>query len=361
MYTPFHAESIRRAEADHRPTSQSLPDLEQLLADPATDSELRSLASDELAQTNTTLATLTQSLKTSLIPPHPFAHLPCILEIRPGTGGDEAALFASSLLRMYQAHCKIRSRPFNILSLTTAAATSSEDRLLEVVAEVPMDEAYELLRCEAGVHRVQRVPATEAKGRTHTSTATVLVLPSFPTRAEDSEKDFEDPESDYYVNVKDVRTDTMRASGAGGQHVNMTDSAVRLTHLPTGTVVSMQTSRSQHKNREDAWRLLRSRLAAKRREEREEEMGKLRSSIAGGAKGGRADKIRTYNWGQQRVTDHRSGVTLNRLDDVLEGGPSLDEIMASVKEWMKDKELEALIAEEEAASAIEAKSTKRKA
>ena len=220
--------------------------------------------------------------------------------------------------------------------------------MLEAVLEIPADGAYGLLRCEAGVHRVQRVPATEAKGRTHTSTATVLVLPSFPTRGEDSEKDFDDPESDYYVNTKDVRTDTMRASGAGGQHVNMTDSAVRLTHLPTGTVVSMQTSRSQHKNREDAWRLLRSRLAAKRREEREEEMGRLRSSIAGVGKGGRADKVRTYNWGQQRVTDHRSGLTLNRLDDVLEGGSSLDEIMGSVMEWMKERELEALIAEEEA-------------
>lgn len=217
--------------------------------------------------------------------------------------------------------------------------------------EITSPNAYDIFRCEAGVHRVQRVPATEAKGRTHTSTVSVLVLPSLETSGEkDSEANFDDPENDYYVNPRDVRTDTMRASGAGGQHVNKTDSAVRLTHIPTGTVVSMQTSRSQHKNRDDAWRLLRSRLAQARREAREEEMAKMRTGIVGVGKTGRADKVRTYNWGQQRVTDHRSGVTINRLDDVLEGGHSLEDIMGSVKEWLKERELEAMGADEDVAA-----------
>ena len=197
---------------------------------------------------------------------------------------------------------------------------------------------------------MQRVPATEAKGRTHTSAVSVLVLPSFPTKGEDDASSFDDPESDYYVDPREVRTDTMRASGAGGQHVNKTDSAVRLTHLPTGTMVSMQTSRSQHKNREDAWRLLRARLAQSRREAREEETARMRAQVMGGManKTGRGDKVRTYNWSQQRVTDHRSGMTLNRLDDVLEGGGSLEEVMRSVGDWLKERDLEALVVEEEA-------------
>ncbi|KAK5279289.1 Peptide chain release factor 1, mitochondrial, partial [Cryomyces antarcticus] len=212
-----------------------------------------------------------------------------------------------------------------------ADPNGSDAPLQEAVLEVETSGAYGVLRCEAGVHRVQRVPATESKGRTHTSAVSVLVLPSFPI--DDSEVsgeiNFNDPNSDYYVDPKDVRTDVMRAKGAGGQHVNTTDSAVRLTHLPTGTVVAIQDSRSQPKNREKAWHLLRSRLAQARREAREEEMVQMRRSVVGVAKMGRGDKIRTYNWGQQRVTDHRSGLSVHDLDDVLEGGDSLEKVMES--------------------------------
>jgi len=182
----------------------------------------------------------------------------------------------------------------------------------------------------------------------------VLVLPNFPTNDSEGqalwEADFNDPNSDYYVNPTDVKTETMRSRGAGGQHVNTTDSAIRLTHIPTNTVVSMQESRSQHKNREKAWNVLRARLAQSRREAREEEIFKLRRSVVGVAKMGRGDKIRTYNWGQQRVTDHRSGLSVHNLDDVMEGGEELEKIIDSVKVWLSDREIENLIAEEEEAS-----------
>ena len=330
--------------------AKSISELQQLIKDPATDPELRSLASEELIQTTINLESLLVTLKASLIPSHPFAHLPCLVEVRPGAGGDEAALFAGDLLRMYQAFCKIKNLQFKLLSLVSTSSTGSEDQIQEAILEIFTPGAYETFRCEAGVHRVQRVPSTETKGRTHTSAVSVLVLPNFPSEGNEDEHlgnaNLDNPSSDYYVNPADVRTDTIRASGAGGQHVNKTDSAVRLTHIPSGTVVAMQDSRSQHANRLNAWRLLRAKLAQARREAREEEMAALRISVVGVAKMGRGDKIRTYNWSQQRVTDHRSGITVNRLDDVLEAGDSLEEVMNSVKDWLKSKDLEVLIADE---------------
>ena len=226
---------------------------------------------------------------------------------------------------------------------------SDSSQIQEAVLEIEGDGAYGLLRCEAGVHRVQRVPATESKGRTHTSAVSVLVLPNFPSTGTEAlgENSFNDPSSDYYVDPKEVRTDVMRARGAGGQHVNTTDSAVRLTHLPTNTVVAIQDSRSQPKNREKAWRLLRAKIAQARREAREEEMAQMRVSVVGVARMGRGDKIRTYNWGQQRVTDHRSGLTLHHLDDILEGGDGLDKIIDSARAWLTEQELESLAADEE--------------
>jgi peptide chain release factor 1 len=193
---------------------------------------------------------------------------------------------------------------------------------------------------------VQRVPATETKGRTHTSAASVHVLPSLQENSA-AQEDFDNPESDYYIDQKEVKVEVMRASGAGGQHVNKTESAVRLTHLPTNTVVAMQDSRSQHKNKEMAWTLLRSRIAQSRREKREEEMANMRRSVIGVAKMGRGDKVRTYNWGQQRVTDHRSGTTVHDLDDVMEGGQTLDTVMDSVRNWLMERDVEALVAEED--------------
>ncbi|MCJ1300241.1 hypothetical protein MMC08_003036 [Hypocenomyce scalaris] len=339
--------------------NDSLTGLRQLLSDFSTDPELRSLAADDLQATIEDLARLSTSLKRSLIPAHPFAHLPCLIEIRPGVGGSEAGLFAGDVVRMYQGFCKRHNLRISLLKYEEAEGVGSgtETQLQDAVLEIENEGAYGILRGEAGVHRVQRIPATENKGRTHTSAISVLVLPSFPSNEsqELGEESFNDPSGDYYVDPTDVRTDTMRARGAGGQHVNTTDSAVRLTHIPTNTVVAIQDSRSQPKNREKAWRILRAKLAQLRREAREEEMARLRASDARIARSGRGDKIRTYNWGQQRVTDHRSGITLHDLDGVLEGGDSLDKLMDSVRVWLTERDVESLIADEEAAAVKAAK------
>ncbi|CAD6567185.1 MAG: hypothetical protein ASARMPRED_000527 [Alectoria sarmentosa] len=331
--------------------SNSLPELEQLIKDPSTDSELRSLAQEELQTTTEKLSSLSSDLQTSLIPEHPFAQMQCLIEIRPGAGGDEAGIFAGNLLQMYQGYCRRQGLRVNVLKFDATKTQGLEHSIQEAILEIETPGAYDKLRCEAGVHRVQRVPATETKGRTHTSAVSVLVLPNFPSQGEDElvESNFEDPSNDYYIDPTDVRTDVMRARGAGGQHVNTTDSAVRLTHLPTNTVVAIQDSRSQQQNRTKAWQILRAKLAQARRDAREEEMAQLRLSVVGVSRMGRGDKIRTYNWSQQRVTDHRSGVTSHHLDDVLEGGESLDKVMASVKEWLKVRELELLVADEESA------------
>lgn len=334
----------------------ALLELKSLLKDPTTDPELRELAVEDFESTTVELDTLSKSLAITLTPKHPFADLPCLLEIRPGVGGGEASLFAGDMLRMYQAYCSRLGLRTSILKYDTASDTDSggDVPLNEAILEIETPGAYGMLRSEAGVHRVQRVPATESKGRTHTSAVGILVLPSFPVSDSQGkevwEVDLEDPESDYYVNTSDVRVDVMRARGAGGQHVNTTDSAVRLTHIPTNTVVSMQDSRSQHQNRSKAWQLLRSKLAQAKREAREEELAQLRDSVLGKNKLGRGDKVRTYNWGQQRVTDHRSGVSVYNLNDVMEGGMELDKIVDSVKQWFVDREIEGMLADDEAAN-----------
>lgn len=348
-----------RTEKSYYPT-QSITELQHLLKDPSNDAELRSLATDEIEQTSSQLPSLLTALQSSLIPPDPFAAHPCLLEIRPGAGGSEAGIFAGDLLRMYQAFCKRHSLPVSLVKLDASAASKSSksssshlDEIQEAILDILQPGAYGVLKCEAGVHRVQRVPATETQGRTHTSAASVLVLPSFPGSDDDGgggEKAFDDPTSDYYIPASDVRTDVMRARGAGGQHVNTTDSAIRLTHMPTATVVAIQDARSQHKNRAKAWQVLRAKVALLRREAREDEKARLRVSVVGVARMGRGDKVRTYNWGQQRVTDHRSGCTVNSLGDVLEGGGSLDEVMESVRGWMRERDVEALVADEEAAA-----------
>lgn len=238
----------------------------------------------------------------------------------------------------------------SILKKDTEDNSASEERLTEAVMEIETAGSYDILRTESGVHRVQRVPATETKGRTHTSAVSVMILPSFPTTGEgDSALNFEDPTSDYYIDPQEVHYEKMRASGAGGQHVNKTESAVRLTHIPTGTVVGMQDSRSQHENRRKAWQVLRARIAEARREAREEEMVKMRRGVLGGvSKMGRGDKVRTYNWGQSRCTDHRSGMTVHNIGDVMEGGYGLEKIMESVRTWLVDREVDAMIAEADA-------------
>jgi peptide chain release factor 1 len=329
---------------------QSLAELQALRSDPSSDAELRSLACTDITTTTDTLVQLTTTLKRTLTPPHPFAHLPCLVELHPGAGGSEASLFAASVLNMYRGLCARRSWPFTLLSYSAdESVPSGETSLTDCVLEIDAPGAYDVLRTEAGVHRVQRVPATEKKGRTHTSAVSVLVLPSLPKPGADSELNFEDPDSDYYVDPGSVRSETMRARGAGGQHVNKTDSAIRLTHTPTGIVVAMQESRSQHKNRERAWQVLRARLAQKRREEREDELIALRRKVMGGvARTGREDKVRTYNYSQNRVTDHRCGSESSDLDGILGGGASLEAIMDDVREWMMEGEMMALAAEEAA-------------
>ncbi|CZT17526.1 related to translation releasing factor RF-1, mitochondrial [Ramularia collo-cygni] len=362
LATDFDARTAKRvgelsrtvaAIQDYDTAQNSLHELHSLLK--SSDKELKELAEEDIAPTQEQLQQASEALKSSLIPVHPFAHLPCLLEIRPGAGGDEAALFAGDLLRMYTNYCDRNGLRTALLKFETAdysasgAGSPGGTHLQEAVLEVDSPGAYGILRCEAGVHRVQRVPATEKQGRTHTSAASVLVLPAFPDEGggDLGESSFDDPKSDYYVDPKEVKSEVMRAGGAGGQHVNKTESAVRLTHGPTGVVVAMQDTRSQIKNKEKAWRLLRSRIAQIRREEREAEIVKLRRG-AGAGKVGRENKVRTYNWGQQRVSDHRSGIDSRHLDDVIEGGDGLEEVMESVRSWMTVQEVLGLVAEEEA-------------
>lgn len=325
--------------------------MNSLLQDETTDAELRSLAVDEIEGTRQSLQSLSAELKQSVIPKHPFEQLPCLIEIRPGAGGDEAGLFANELLRMYTQFCVQRGLRTKIIKQETDDSFGSNDRLAEGVIEVETPGSYGVLRTEAGVHRVQRVPATETKGRTHTSAVSVMILPSFSSgpNVGDSALNSDDPNSDYYVNPQEVHAEKMKAGGAGGQHVNKTESAIRLTYIPTGLVVSMQDSRSQHENRRKAWLLLRAKIAEKRREAREEELVKFRRGIMGGvAKMGRENKVRTYNFGQNRCTDHRSGITLHNLEAILDGGPGLEKVMDSVREWLVDQDVDAMIAEEEA-------------
>jgi peptide chain release factor 1 len=256
---------------------------------------------------------------------------------------------------MYRTYCSRKNFRASLLKFeATEGGFDESSPLAEAIIEIETPGAYGELRSEAGVHRVQRVPATEKQGRTHTSAVSVLVLPNLPASGSEGldigDVDLNDPTSDYYVDPSEVRTDVMRARGAGGQHVNTTDSAIRLTHIPTNTVVSMQESRSQHQNRAKAWQVLRSRIAQARREAREEEVVALRRNIMGVAKMGRGDKVRTYNYGQQRVTDHRSGLTVHNLDDVMDGGDELGKIIDSVKGWLGEREMEMVLAEEEQAA-----------
>ena len=346
-------EPIVTSLKDLEAANASMEELQALLADKSTDPELRELAQDDLGSSKQEIEAAAQQLKVALTPKHPFTDMPCLLEIRPGVGGSEANIFAGDLLRMYQAYCNRKGYRVKVVKHETAEGTvAGLGPLIEAIIEVENPGAYGELRCESGVHRVQRVPATEKQGRTHTSAAGVLILPSIPESGSGeqslSEADLNDPESDYYVNPTEVRTDVMRARGAGGQHVNTTDSAVRLTHIPTNTVVSMQDSRSQQKNRAAAWNILRSRLAQARREKREEEVNAMRQAAGAGTTLGRGDKIRTYNYGQNRVTDHRSGISVFNVDDVMGGGLELEKIMDSVKVWQGEREIEDIILEEEA-------------
>ncbi len=274
------------------------------------DDELQQLAQEELKTIEQQLPEVELQLKRLLLPRDPNEGKPVILEIRAGTGGDEAALFAGDLLRMYQRYAERKGWDFTI----TSYHEGSVGGFKEVIARIQGDEAYSRLKYEAGVHRVQRIPKTESQGRIHTSAATVAVLP-------------EPDEVDIHIDPKDIKKEVFCASGPGGQHVNRTQSAVRLTHIPTGIVVSMQNERSQIRNYEMAMKILRARIYELEMRKRKEEESKMRSQMV--STGDRSAKIRTYNFPQSRVTDHRIGLTLYNLPDILDGNldPLIDALI----------------------------------
>jgi len=272
----------------------------KLVLNKAKDEEFREMAKIELDELSNKKNQIEEEIKVLLIPKDPDDEKSVILEIRAGTGGDEAAIFAGDLLRMYQLYSEKNNWSFNLISSNEGTSGGFK----EIVSSVEGEDVYGKLKFEAGTHRVQRVPETETQGRVHTSAATVAVLPE----AEDVELE---------INTADIRKDTFRASGAGGQHVNKTESAVRLTHEPTGVVVECQDGRSQHANYDKAMKVLRSKLYEIEIKKQNEELAGKRKTMVGS--GDRSDKIRTYNFPQGRVTDHRIGYTVYNLSDVISG------------------------------------------
>lgn len=287
--------------------SQDIEDANEIIDDPSSEKDFVEAAKEDLAASEMRLAELNDELKLALLPKDEADEKNVILEIRAGTGGEEAALFASVLLRMYQRYTEKKGWKFEILNITETGL----DGVKDVSATVTGHGAFAKFKYESGVHRVQRIPETESSGRIHTSAATVAVLP-------------EAEELDIRIEEKDLRIDVFRASGAGGQHVNTTDSAVRITHLPTGTVVSQQDEKSQHKNKAKALKILRSRVYETERQRRDEERSSARKGMVGS--GDRSERIRTYNFPQSRVTDHRINLTKYNLDEVINEG-TLDEFI----------------------------------
>ncbi|MDZ7780300.1 MAG: peptide chain release factor 1 [Gemmatimonadota bacterium] len=304
-----HLEPVVEAGRQLRALLEERRGAAELLAE-TDDDDMAALAESELESIDQRVSRLQDRVKELLIPPDPLADRAAVVEIRAGTGGDEAGLFAQDLLRMYRRVAEREGWTIELMSLSEGIPGA----IREAIFTVRGKGAYGRLRYESGVHRVQRVPETESQGRVHTSAATVAVLP-------------EAEEVDLHIDPNDLRIDVFRSSGPGGQSVNTTDSAVRITHVPTGLVVSCQDEKSQHKNKAKAMKVLRSRLLDRMVAEREAERARERKTQVG--TGDRSAKIRTYNFPQSRVTDHRIGLTLHRLDDVLEG--DLDEIISSLR------------------------------
>jgi len=295
---------VCEAYAQYRDLEQQISDAKEMLEE--SDAELRDLAREELGELEPQLEDLSHRLKLLLLPKDPNEGRNVILEIRAGVGGDEAGLFAADLFRMYSRYGDSRRWKFELMNLSQNDAGGYK----EVIASIAGDDVYKRLKYESGVHRVQRVPATEAQGRIHTSTCTVALMP-------------EAEEVDVRVEEKDLRIDVFRASGPGGQSVNTTDSAVRLTHLPSGLVVICQDEKSQHKNKAKAMKVLRTRLYEQERAQQQAEQRDMRLAQVG--TGDRSERIRTYNFPQGRLTDHRIGLTLYNVDRIVEG--ELDEVL----------------------------------
>ncbi len=313
--TDFIAASRDYAELE--PVARAAQDVQTMRAELVSlgaldDPEMRELAEEELARINAELPEAEHRLAISMLPRDSADARPAMLEIRAGTGGDEAALFAADLYRMYEKFAADQGWRIELIN----ASANDLGGFKEVVANIAGTGVFAKLKYESGVHRVQRVPVTESGGRIHTSAATVAVLP-------------EPDEVDITIDPGDIKIDIYRASGAGGQHVNTTDSAVRLTHLPTGLVVIQQDQRSQHKNKDKAMQVLRTRLYDQRRAEAHGAEAEARKAMVGS--GDRSERIRTYNFPQGRVTDHRINLTLHRLPEVLEGtglGELIDALIA---------------------------------
>jgi peptide chain release factor 1 len=300
--------SYRQAEAD-------LAAAADMAADPA----MRAFADEERAAAHARMAELDIVLQAALLPKDPSDERNVFLEIRAGTGGDESALFAGNLLRMYVRYAERHRWQTEIVS----ASASELGGYREVIVRIIGQGAYSKLKFESGGHRVQRVPATESQGRIHTSACTVAVIPEA------------DPIADITINPADLRIDTFRASGAGGQHINKTDSAVRITHLPSGLVVECQDDRSQHRNRASAMAVLASRLLDKERQERHSKEAAHRKSLIGS--GDRSERIRTYNFPQGRVTDHRINLTLYKIDAIMDG--ELDDVVSALAQEFQAEQL----------------------
>ena len=303
-----------------REAEQTVADAEGLLGDDSSDAEMRDFAQEELGEGRRRLEELSEEIRVRMLTRDPNDAKDVIIEIRAGTGGDEASLFAGDLARMYTRYAQAKGFEVDILS----ANENDNGGYKEVTLEVKGRGAFSALKYESGVHRVQRVPATEAAGRIHTSAATVAVLP-------------EAEEIEIEIHAGDLRVDIFRARGPGGQSVNTTDSAVRLTHVPTGVTVSCQDEKSQLQNKERALRILRARLFELEQAKQDEERGAARRTMVGS--GDRAQKIRTYNFSQNRVSDHRIGLTSHRIAEVMEG--ELDEFTEALAAEDRRKQLAA--------------------
>jgi peptide chain release factor 1 len=305
-YSKEHSDlsELVRSYLEFKKTEQEISGAKELLEDK--DPEMRAIAKEDLSRLEPHLADLTKQINILLLPKDPNDERNVILEIRAGAGGDEAALFAGEMFRMYQKYADRRQWRVELLS----ASPTGTGGFKEISALISGDKVYSRMKNEGGVHRVQRVPETETQGRVHTSTVTVAVLP-------------EAEEVDIQINPNDLRIDVMRSGGSGGQSVNTTDSAVRIVHIPTGVEVKCQDEKSQHKNKDKAMKILRARLLDAEQEKKNAEIANARRSMVG--TGDRSERIRTYNFPQSRLTDHRIGLTLHSLSNIMEG--HLDEVI----------------------------------